>query len=172
MKKLFCVMLSGLLLLCGGALHAQVQATSELTKASPEAPTLLPIKKVVLLYELPMMDETALPDDPENPEVVLDEALVAQPIYDINLLLQLFSTAELAKIHVSIGTAPGTDDFANHSFVFDQQLDLPAPFSYQRDGKTIVLGVGQTTGLTELYAAIQLEDRNGRRSEVRYQQAH
>ena len=168
MKKLLFVMLSGLLgLLVASPLAAQVEASAALAKASAQ-PNFLPVKKALLLYELPVVDDAALPDDPEDPEAILDERQIADQAYEVNLLLHLFSTAELGVIHVKVGTSPGAADFAQYSFAFDQQSDLPSPFSYQRDGKTIVLGMGQTKGLPTLFAEVQLEDRTGRRSEVRY----
>ncbi len=125
----------------------------------------LPAKQVVLLYELPeLLDE---PELLEEPDQLLEDDLDNQ-VHNLKVLLHLFSTAHLSKIHVKVGTVPGSTDFASHTFDFDEKTGEDARFSYARDGKTILLGLGQTKGMQQYHAEVVLESRNGQLSEARY----
>ncbi len=128
---------------------------------------LLPAKQVELLYEMNDLDEASMADDPEHPEVELDEAKLQEQIFDLNVLLHLFSTDKLARIHAKIGSSKGAADHASYSFAFDQKEGLPSPFTYTRDGKTVVLGMGQVKGIQNFYVEVVLESLDGQLSEAR-----
>ncbi|MEL6637616.1 MAG: hypothetical protein AAFW73_10145 [Bacteroidota bacterium] len=183
MKIYFFSILSCCWLLCSGpTLSAQEVAKNggQPESAAPSSQTLiaphpLPVKQVVLLYEV------ADPPEMEPPEAeaaalgvevaALEEQQLAEQLeqaeFQLSLLLHLFSTTDLAKIHVVVGQQPGTGDYLRHSFVFDQDTGLPEPYRFTRDGRTVVLGLGSVKGLPPLFVEVVLEDQSGRRSEVR-----
>ena len=161
-------------LLCATiGLSAQDLGKATAPQIRAEAPRLqalniLPVKQMTLLYEVTDISEADMLDDPENPEAEIDEDKLAEQVFDLNVLLHLFSTGNISKIHAKIGTSLGAADHAQYSFNFDEQKGLPAPFTFARDGKTVVLGMGQVKGLSQYYVEIVMEGLDGKKSEPRY----
>ena len=129
---------------------------------------ILPAKQVVLLHEVTNLKEEDMIDDPDHPEMEPDQHKLASQVYQLNVLLHLFSTGDIAKIHVKIGTRPGAADHAAYSFTFDEELGLPAPFSYARDGKTVLLGMGEVMGINNFHVEVILESTKGKLSAPSY----
>ncbi len=147
-------------------------ATPALAKAEEQVETKvarqLPPKQIVLLYEINelKLEETAEEEMANSPELLMED--LENQEYELKVLLHLFSTAYLNKIHVKIGSTPGASDFSSHTFTFDEKTSEKATFSYARDGKTIVLGMGRIKGTQQYHAEVVLESKTGQLSEARY----
>ncbi|MEL6639268.1 MAG: hypothetical protein AAFW73_24455 [Bacteroidota bacterium] len=170
MKYFQFFVLSALLLLPGLLL---AQAVPRVEAPSPEAlavdaapARLLPAKQVSLLYEIEASEMDKFDEQQVTDELMADGSV--DQTYRLRVLLHLFSTVNVAKIHVNIGTSPGGADVASHQFNFDELTGEGATFSYARDGKTIVLGMGQVRVPSGYYAQVVLEAADGQRSEARY----
>ncbi len=165
-----------ILLFLGAADLLQAQELGEQVMVAPntvkeevqENTVPLPAKQVVLLFEIDEIIEEELVDEPDNPEGEFAEAQLDNQIFDLNVLIHLFSTINIAKIHVKIGSQPGMADISAYSFTFDQKDSLPVPFTFVRDGRTIALGMGQVKGISSYYAEVVLESASGQQSEARY----
>ncbi len=108
-----------------GELQAQVAekdlAISPSTNPTMEeevSPTLLPVKKVILLQEIQDL-EAFEAIDKEPTDDLLPPANVDGLTFDLKVMLHLFSTAQLNKIHLKVGTAAGGSDIGQHIFSFD-----------------------------------------------------
>lgn len=125
--------------------------------------TTLPAKGVVVYMELP--ENALVPSIEEmmnNPDVLSNQA------YKAKVIVHLFDEVDIAKIHVKLGTTPSSEDLAQHSFVFDEvNLDTP-PFTYQRDGLSVVLGLGEFSSLEAYHIEVVIEDIHGGFSEPKY----
>lgn len=128
----------------------------------------VPAKRVMIYSEI------ANPEDNvdlafENPDVEDIEQLMEKMEFNMKLSIQLFATGNISKIHVKVGTEPTAGDVAKYTFEFDpDEKELEQPFTYDRSGKTIVLGVGQVTGLKDLFAEVILENEKGVQSVAKY----
>ncbi len=139
------------------------------TDPTPKSFRLVPPQQVLVLYEAESLEEIDPFSDGAGPEALEKlEAQLAQQVHDVKVLVRLYSTDNIKKIHVKIGTRLGGMDFAAYSFAFDQSESLPEPFKYARSGKTVVLTLGQIKGLTRYQAEVILEGPDGIRSEPAY----
>ncbi len=90
---------------------------------------------------------------------------VRNQVFDAKVIINLFSIANVKKIHVKLGTKEGLADVADQIFTFDDKRNLRPPFSYERKDKTIIMNVGKVIGYKDYYAEVIMEDENGKKSE-------
>lgn len=123
----------------------------------------LPAKNVVVYMELP---ENALvpsiEDMMNNPDVLNNQT------YKSKVIVHLFDEVDIAKIHIKLGTTPSSADLAEHSFNFDESIPNTPPFTYQRDGLTVALGLGEFSNLETYHVEVVMEDIHGGFSEPKY----
>ncbi len=168
-----------LLLALGVLCHCSIAQAQELQKQTALETTpitapkttlrLVPPQQVLVLYEAESLEEIDPFADGAGPEALEKlEAQLDQQVHNVKVLVRLYSTDNVKKIHVKLGTSLGGVDFAAYSFAFDQSESLPEPFKYARSGKTVVLTLGQVKGLTRYQAEVILEGPDGTRSEPAY----
>ena len=142
-------------------------SAQKLTPTKPLASKVFPAKQVTLLHEVKALSSEELPFALEDSDVDLSEDYLDQQVYNLQVLLQLYSDKNISKIHVTIKSEAEDSIFAQYSFDFDQTQNTTAPFTYARDGKTVMLGMGKVQGYQNLQAEVILEYDGGVLSEVR-----
>ncbi|MEL6639138.1 MAG: hypothetical protein AAFW73_23950 [Bacteroidota bacterium] len=123
---------------------------------------LLPAKQVLLFHES-QVDPAA-----DEADELLDEASLADEVFQLKLLLRLFNTQQVAAIRVVLRNDTEGDAPWEQRFVFDQSEGLAPGLTYARDAKTVVLGLGEVLGYQPRSVEVILEGKDGRLSEPRY----
>lgn len=90
-----------------------------------------------------------------------DTAFKANTQLSAKAFVSLHDTTGIQKIHFKMGSSDGGSNYRNKTFVFDQSGVLADGTSYSRHKKTVVLGLGNLTGVNLYYAEVWLEDANG-----------
>ncbi|MEM1323198.1 MAG: hypothetical protein AAGG75_23230 [Bacteroidota bacterium] len=137
----------------------ELRVEEELANAKrAEAVAVLPPRRAYLYLE--SIKPVAF--DPAQLDEATPQTLRSEQALNYKLILKVFAPSTIAKIHVKLGSAEGQADVVNQTFVFDQQAELP--FSFTRDGPTIMLGLGRYANTSAFYGEVILENLDGQRS--------
>jgi hypothetical protein len=84
-----------------------------------------------------------------------------------NTLLQykaifiLNDTTTTSKLHVKMGSAIGTSNYLDKTFVFDQNGSFPDGTAYERKGRVVSLSLGTYTNISSYAIELKVEHTNG-----------
>jgi hypothetical protein len=76
----------------------------------------------------------------------------------------LHDTTTTSKFHVKMGSAAGTSNYINKTFVFDQSGSFPDGTAYERIGRTVYLNLGTYAGISTYAIELKVENTNGQLS--------
>lgn len=89
----------------------------------------------------------------------LDFKPTTQLLYKAVFILN--DTTTTSKFHIKMGATPGTANFLNKTFVFDQSGSLPDGTTYKRIGRVVYLSLGTYAGITTYAIELKVEHTNG-----------
>lgn len=89
----------------------------------------------------------------------LDFKSTTQVLYKAVFILN--DTTTTSKFHVKMGTTPGTANYLNKTFVFDQRGSLPDGTAYERKGRCVYLSLGTYVGISTYALELKAENSNG-----------
>lgn len=127
-----------------------------------------------LIYSQPTFSQTAVSADSLNIIMIVDPNDHTMAVGDLdfkpttNVLYKavfiLHDTTTTSKFHVKMGSAAGTSNYINKTFVFDQSGSFPDGTAYERIGRVIYLSLGTYAGISTYAIELKVENSNGQLS--------
>ena len=118
----------------------------------------LPAQKVSLVMEVA----------PENPPGIIaaisedTDRSLDDVLFNTKVVINLFRTTGLAKVHLKMGSSPGRVDYGAQSFTIGNAPELIV------SGRTLFVDMGQVQGYPSIYVEAVLESETGQLSEAQY----
>lgn len=103
--------------------------------------------------------DTSLLMDPMAMEAEIDSFDDTEE-FKLSVSVLLLDTVEISKVHVKLGRTQAGSDLFDSYFEFDDNSPSGGR-SYSRDGKHIVLGIGDFINLRNIYSELYIENING-----------
>ena len=103
--------------------------------------------------------DTTLLMDPMDLAADIEEFDDAEE-FTLSVSVLLLDTVDISKLHVKLGRTQAGGDLFDGYFDFDD-VNPPSPKTYSRDGKHVVLGIGNFTNLRNIYSEFYIENING-----------
>lgn len=89
----------------------------------------------------------------------LDFKPTTQVLYKVVFILN--DTTTTSKFHVKMGTTPGTANYLNKTFAFDQGGSFTDGTAYERKGRVVYLSLGTYAGVSAYAVELKVENTNG-----------
>ena len=124
-----------------------------------------------LAYSRPAFSQTPAPADSLSMIMIVHPGDQTMAVGDIDFkpttqviykaVFVLNDTTGTSKLHIKMGATPGTSNYLDKAFVFDQGGSLADGTAYERTGKIVYLTLGTFTGITAYTVQLRVENEHG-----------